>query len=98
MKRTVLCLLLPFFLNYATAQNGVVSIARYNDTSPPVLDAADGLPEFKGGMEAFKKAFKLEFTFPQSALDSDKGGEGMIGFMVDIRNQIYINYHLGICH
>jgi hypothetical protein len=83
MKRIFALFSLAFFLNSVTAQNGIVSIARYKDSEPPVLDASDGLPEFEGGMDAFKKAFKLEFTFPPSALDSEKGGEGMIGFTVD---------------
>ncbi len=85
MKRTLLFLLFPFLFHSAMAQkqNGIVAIARYNDVSPPTLDERDGLPEFEGGIEAFKKAFRLEFTFPQSALDSEKGGEGMIGFTVD---------------
>jgi hypothetical protein len=89
MKQIFALLFIAFFLNALTAQNGIVSIARYNDTEPPILDARDGLPEFEGGMEAFKKAFKLEFTFPQSALDSEKGGEGMIGFMVDTLGHIH---------
>jgi hypothetical protein len=82
-------LFLTGVLNSAIAQNGIVSIARYSGTDRPTLDEYDGLPEFEGGMEAFKKAFKLEFTFPQSALDGGKGGEGMIGFMVDTLGNVY---------
>jgi Gram-negative bacterial TonB protein C-terminal len=89
MKQIFALFFLAFLLNTTTAQNGIVSVARYKESEPPVLDAYDGLPEFEGGMDAFKKAFKLEFTFPQSALDSDKGGEGMIGFMVDTLGNIH---------
>jgi hypothetical protein len=90
MKRTFLFLLFPFLFNYAMAQrNGVVSIARYNGSAPPMLDASDGLPEFEGGMDAFKKAFKLEFTFPASALESEEGGEGMIGLTIDTLGHIH---------
>ncbi len=89
MKRTFLLLLFPFLFHYADAQNGIISIARYNGSTPPILDEYDGLPEFEGGIDAFKKAFKLEFTFPKSALDSDKGGEGVIGFMVDTLGNIH---------
>jgi hypothetical protein len=89
MKRIFLFFCLLSVVSLAIAQNGVVSVARYNGSEPPVLDASDGLPEFEGGMDAFKKAFKLEFTFPPSVLDSEKGGEGMIGFMVDTLGNIY---------
>ncbi len=85
MKKTFLCLFISLLFHSAKAQsqNGIVSIARYTDSALPMLDESDGLPEFDGGMAAFKKAFSLEFSFPQAALDSEKGGEGMIGFTVD---------------
>ncbi|MDZ7876041.1 MAG: hypothetical protein U5L45_00140 [Saprospiraceae bacterium] len=89
MKKISILFFLTFLLNALTAQNGIISIARYKDSEPPVLDEYDGLPEFEGGMAAFKKAFKLEFTFPPSALESGKGGEGMIGFMVDTLGYIH---------
>jgi hypothetical protein len=89
MKRTFLLILFPFLFNYAMAQNGVVSIARYNGSAPPILDRSDGLPEFEGGMDAFKKAFKLEFTFPASSLESEQGGEGMIGLTIDTLGHIH---------
>ena len=89
MKQIFVLFLGIFFLISLNAQNGIVSIARYKESGPPILNAHDGLPEFEGGITAFKKAFQLEFTFPQSALDSDKGGEGMIGFMVDTLGHIH---------
>jgi hypothetical protein len=88
MKRTFLLLLFPLLFHYAHAQNGIISIARYNGSTPPILDEYDGLPEYEGGIDAFNKVFKLEFTFPKSALDSDKGGEGLIGFTVDTLGHI----------
>jgi hypothetical protein len=89
MKRTFVFLLFPLLFNSALAQNGVVSIARYNGSTPPILDVSDGLPEFEGGIDAFKKAFKLEFTFPAASLNNEEGGEGVIGFTVDTLGNIH---------
>lgn len=88
MKKAILLLLFLFLFHYANAQNGIISIARYHGSSRPVLDESDGLPEFEGGIDDFKKAFNAEFTFPQSALNSEKGGEGIIGFTVDTLGHI----------
>jgi Gram-negative bacterial TonB protein C-terminal len=91
MKKTILFVLLAFFLQNATAQRrsiGIVSVARYNAIAPPILDESDGLPEFDGGIEAFQKAFKSAFIFPEKSLESEQGGEGMIGFTVDTLGNI----------
>jgi hypothetical protein len=89
MKKTFFFVLLSFFLQNMGAQNGVISIARYNGSEPPTLDERDGLPEFEGGIDAFREAFKREFQFPQASLDSEKGGEGIIGFTVDSLGNIH---------
>lgn len=92
MKKTILLLLLAFLFHHsATAQrrNGIVSIARYsNPTQPPTLDPSDGLPEFEGGIKAFRNAFDSTFQFPASSLETEKGGEGIIGFTVDTLGNI----------
>jgi hypothetical protein len=89
MKKIFLLSFIFCLFQSMSAQNGVISIARYNSSSPPTLDERDGLPEFEGGMDAFKKAFSAEFIFPQSALDSEKGGEGLVGFTVDTLGNIH---------
>ena len=74
----------------AQSRNGVRAIARYADTlTPPRLDPSDGLPEFEGGIDAFKAAFLKEFIFPAAALASEKGGEGVIGFTIDTLGNFY---------
>jgi hypothetical protein len=93
MKKAFLLLLLPFFFHHiltAQSRNGVRAIARYADTlNPPRLDPSDGLPEFEGGIEAFKAAFLKEFIFPAASLESEKGGEGVIGFTIDTLGNVY---------
>lgn len=89
MKKAFFSLFLFLFFQNAVAQrNGVISIARYNATAPPILDASDGLPEFEGGIATFKKNFKAEFIFPKISLENEQGGEGMIGFTVDTLGNI----------
>jgi hypothetical protein len=93
MKRSILFLFVAFLFHHsATAQrrNGIRAIARYTDSAaPPTLSEMDGLSEFEGGIEAFKEAFNLEFTFPPSSLETEVGGEGIIGFTVDTLGNIY---------
>lgn len=93
MKKTIFLLFISFLFHQTTTaqrRNGVLAIARYADTSvAPRLDEGDGLPEFEGGIKAFKEAFAKEFIFPQSSLDSEKGGDGVIGFTVDTLGNIY---------
>lgn len=93
MKKTLSLLFIFFLFNQiltAQSRNGVRAIARYADTSArPTLDPSDGLPEFEGGIDAFKAAFLKEFIFPAAALKSEKGGEGVIGFTVDTLGHVY---------
>ena len=92
MKKTILLLLFAFLFHHITTaqrRNGIVSIARYADTTrPPTLDPSDELPEFEGGIEAFNEAFNKEFKFPASSLETEQGGEGIIGFTVDTLGNI----------
>ena len=92
-KKTLLLLFIFFFFHKTTtaqSRNGVRAIARYADTSArPRLDPSDRLPEFEGGIEAFKAAFLKEFIFPAVSLESEKGGEGVIGFTVDTLGNVY---------
>ena len=87
IKKAFLLLIISFIFNQtiaAQSRNGVRAIARYADTlTPPRLDPSDGLPEFEGGIDAFKAAFLKEFIFPAASLASEKGGEGVIGFTID---------------
>ncbi len=93
MKKAFLLLILAslFHQNLAAqGRNGVRAIARYADTSAsPRLDPSDGLPEFEGGIDAFKAAFIKEFIFPAASLESEKGGEGVIGFTIDTLGNVY---------
>lgn len=74
----------------AQSRNGVRAIARYADTlTPPRLDPSDRLPEFEGGIDAFKAAFLKDFIFPAASLKSEKGGEGVIGFTIDTLGNVY---------
>ena len=92
MKKTILLLLFAFLFHHTTTaqrRNGIVSIARYADTTrPPTLDPSDRLPEFEGGIDAFSEAFDKEFKFPASSLETEQGGEGVIGFTVDTLGNI----------
>ena len=92
MKKTILLLSFAFLFHHTTTaqrRNGIVSIARYSDTTrPPTLDPSDKLPEFEGGIEAFSEAFDKEFKFPASSLETEQGGEGVIGFTVDTLGNI----------
>ena len=105
MKKIILLLFYSFLFHQANAQdefdypanttntfvkrNGIVSIARYADTTrPPTLDPSDRLPEFEGGIKALNEAFTKEFKFPASSLETEQGGEGIIGFTVDTLGNI----------
>ena len=93
IKKAFLLLIFSFIFNQiltAQSRNGVRAIARYADTlTPPRLDPSDRLPEFEGGIDAFKAAFLKEFIFPAASLVSEKGGEGVIGFTIDTLGNVY---------
>ena len=86
MKRQLTTLVILLLIAVAaTAQDNIVAVARYNGLpvgEVPKFRYDDSLTEFKGGFEAFWRAFNRQFKFSESGFRHGKADEAVIGFTV----------------